>query len=360
MTGPLSILIVTAGPDRRRSTEMLHLLVDHLARRPELTVTTWFLRAGDTEPWPGSRVVDDLRTWWPSRVIGRRNERLAGAVRGIRLRQWLREVRPDVVVLDDGLGDRVLDGWRRPVVRAIRVNPVGPAAGEMEPPPRSTGDVVIWSRPGRPEPGDVAHLELPELRDCAAARSMVDPRRRSEAIRRLGLPEGVPLVVGWGEDGWLDGTDLFIRSMWALSARHGVEPHALWLGLSSDRHEADRLRTEAGRCGLGDRFHLRPLVEDSDRYLGDAVLLPSRVAGDPEPMTRALASGLVVVTSDVEGVPPGVTTIPPLDVEAAANALRDALGGDRPARAEHARLLDAELWLDHEQWADRFVRLVRG
>ena len=30
MSDQLSILVITAGPDRRHSTEMLHLLVDHL------------------------------------------------------------------------------------------------------------------------------------------------------------------------------------------------------------------------------------------------------------------------------------------------------------------------------------------
>jgi hypothetical protein len=363
MSGQLSILVITAHPDRRHSTEMLHLLVDHLARQPGTRVAVWFLRAGDdadsVDRWPGGRVVDDLRTWWPAQRVGDRlGQRFGASLRGIRLRGWLRAVRPDVVILDDGLGNRVLDAWERPVVRAVRVNPTPPSDAAFEPPSLTTGDLLIGvDAPIRAE--GPASLALPALCDGRVPRRMVDHAARTARRRALGLPVGVPLVVGWGEDAWLDGTDLFVRALWALEDRQGIKAHGLWLGLSSDPHEADRMRAEAVRCGLSGRFHLRPITGDADRYVGDGVLLPSRVPGDIQPMMRALCSGLVVVTTDGDHLPPGTTGVPPLDVDTAAEALGEGLAGDRSTRSEDHRLLDADLWLEHHNWAGQFSRLVR-
>lgn len=363
VSAPLSILVVTARPDQRRSTDVLRLLVEYLERRPDTRVAVWFLRCdpdgGDDEPWPGSRVVDDLRTWWPTRpLVGGAGRRVADALRGARLRSWLREVQPDVVLLDDGLGDRVLDPWQRPVLRAVRTNPEPPRGAEMEPAPLTTGDVVIGSRPVDRDDG-VAHLVLPVLRRRSLALPMADPIERNRVRSGLGIPTDVQLVVGWGEDAWIDGTDLFIRTLWALGDRYGVEPHALWLGLSSDRHEADRIRTEAARCGLAERFHLHPLTEEIQRYAGDAVLLPTRVPGeDTELILNALCIGQVVVATEDDHLPDQTVPMPPLDVEAAAAALRDGLAGDRVERFERSRLLDIDQWLDHDGWVDRLARLA--
>jgi hypothetical protein len=360
---PLSILVVTARPDQRRSTDVLRLLVEHLEVRPDTRVAVWFLRAdtdgGDDEPWPGSRVIDDLRTWWPTRpLFGEGGRRLADALRGARLRAWLQQVRPDVVLLDDGLGDRVLDPWKRAVVRMVRNNPEPPRGAEMEPPPLTTADAFIGSRPEE-RPDGLPHLVLPVLRRRSVALPMADPSERSRVRSDLGIPEDVQLVVGWGEDAWIDGTDLFVRTLWALGNRYGVEPHGLWLGLSSDRHEADRLRTEADRCGLGNRFHLHPLTAEIQRYAGDAVLLPTRVPGeDTEAILNALCVGQVVVATADNHLPDQAVAMPPLDVEAAATALRDGLSGDRVERFERSRLLDIDEWLDHDGWVDRVARLA--
>lgn len=42
------------------------------------------------------------------------SKRLAGRLRGQRLRSWFKEVDPDVVILDDGVGCRVLPGATDP------------------------------------------------------------------------------------------------------------------------------------------------------------------------------------------------------------------------------------------------------
>jgi hypothetical protein len=363
VTEPLSILVVAARPDQRRSTEVLRLLVGYLDRHPDTRVQVWFLRAdtdgGDDEPWPGSRVVDELRTWWPTRpMVGETGRRLADALRGARLRWWLRQARPDVVLLDDGLGDRVLDPWTRPVLRLVRRNPEPPLGADMEPPALESADAIVELRPTEHDDG-MAHLVLPVLRRRSLALQMADPAERRRIRDTLRIGGGEQLVVGWGEDAWIDGADLFIRTLWALGDRYGVRPHALWLGLSSDPHEADRIRTEAARCGLADRFHLRPLTEEIQRYVGDAVLLPTRVPEeDPERILNALCIGQVVVATEDERLPDQAAPMPPLDVEAAAVALRDGLAGDRAERFERSRLLDIDQWLDHDGWVGRVARLA--
>jgi hypothetical protein len=363
VTKPLSILVVTARPDQRRSTEVLRLLVGHLEHHPDTRVQVWFLRAdtdgGDDEPWPNSRVVDELRTWWPTRpMVGEGGRRLADALRGARLRWWLRQAGPDVVLLDDGLGDRVLDPWTHRVVRLVRRNPELPRGAEMEPAPLERADAIIDSRPTEHDDG-MEHLVLPVLRRRSMALPMADAVERRRVRDALGIGGDEQLVVGWGEDAWIDGADLFIRTLWALGDRYGLRPHALWLGLSSDTHEADRIRTEAARCGLADRFHLHPLTEEIQRYVGDAVLLPTRVPEeDPERILNALCIGQVVVATEDEGLPDQAVPMPPLDVEAAALALRDGLAGDRAERFERSRLLDIDQWLEHDGWVDRVARLA--
>ncbi|MFM7062116.1 MAG: hypothetical protein ACKO04_01295 [Actinomycetes bacterium] len=363
MAEPISVLVVTAQPDQRRSTETLRLLVDYLNRHTAVNVSVWFLRAdtdgGDDEPWPGSRVVDDLRSWWLVRpMVGALGARVASGLRGARLRSWLHQVDPAVVVLDDGLCDRVLDAWRRPVVRVVRCNPELPEGAVCEPAPLEHAEAKIVARQSDRQ-FDGVQLELPFLRRRGAVLPLAAAAQRERVRAELGIPQGVELVVGWGEDSWLDGTDLFLRTLWALEARYAVTPHALWLGLSSDEHEANRLRVEAGRCGLADRFHLHPLTTEEQRYCGDAVVLPTRLPGeDIEQILNAVCVGQVVVATRHDDLPEQAIAVPPLDVEAAASALREGLAGDRDRRFARSRLLDIDEWLDDYRWVERLTELV--
>lgn len=349
-----SVLVVTALPDERPSTVTLGVIVDELERRPDVRVEVWFLRTfPEQDPWPGSRDVDSLRRWpvatWLERLVSRR---AADLLRGLRLRLWFLRARPDLIVLDDGLGERLLtprlrQGPHRPAI-ASRLNAEPPLHLSWEADPIVHPDLVLRA-PNADEPE-----VRPEVRREAAHAADVLPaahvRRYPESLRyrsdregaaarhRLDLPTGELLVVGWGDDGWIDGPDLFVRALWALEHRHGVRANGVWLGLGSDRHEVERLHAEARRCGVGDRFFQRDDDSLAARLCADAAFLPYRDPGDPFDLMAALLGGLGVVTFAAAGVvDPIVIEVAPLDIEAAAAALVPLLAGDRDAVAAEAR-----------------------
>lgn len=346
----VSVLVVTAYPDERRSTVALREIVARLEREGTARVTVWFLRCTDHQvPWPGSRVIDRLRTWAPAAALsGIGAERAAGMLRGARLRRWMATVDPDVVVLDDGLGERVLAHCPRTALRVVRLNADEPADRAMEPPAPATADLLLVDVEHRgPEPdATIRMIQSPHLSHRPAVRGLVRPGARAAQRSALGLDPDPPLVVGWGDDGWLDGPDVFIRVLWAV-VQQGLDVNALWLGLDEDRHEADRLRAEAQRCGVGDRFHLRPSGGAAQRLCGDVVLLSDRSPGRPvEPVIEAIVAGTGVVAFDTAGIDDeAVVQVPTLDVVAAAAAVVEALEHtDEAARHERrdaaARRLD--------------------
>lgn len=353
-----SILFILATPDGRESTTALGRILDDLERRDDVRVSVWYLRVDDNEePRPGSRVVDELRTWAPVHALERSGlEMIAARVRGLLLRGWFLKVRPDVVVLDDGLGERLLGSTSRRPVRVVRLNPEPPTFLHFEPTPLDHGDVTIVppSSTRRPTVGrvidDTLALDLADMR-----RLGTDDARR--ATRQLhALPVDVPLVVGWGDDGWLDGPDLFVRALWALEHRHGVIAHGVWVGLGVDPHEVERLRMEADRCGVGDRFHQRPTITPALKVCGDVVFLPYRSPGDRLDLLCCVAGGSALVTFPVTDVEAdAVAIVPHLDVERAADEIVAFLEGDRATRwRDSLRLVDAGGFTEY------FLEVVRS
>lgn len=360
MAPSVSILVVTAAPDERESTGALLETVDDLRGRG-WTVSLWFLRDHGLPVPPGARVIDSLRTWSPAaRIDGTGIPMLGDLLRGARLRRWFRQAAPDVVLLDDGLGSRVLPRSGASVRRVLRFNAVPPADLAVEGPASTTGQVVL-AAPGSGAPAvpGAQTLRSTALRDLAGARRAGRPDAVRSARELVGLPEAAPIITGWGSDGWIDGPDLFVRMLWFLEHRHGVQAHGVWFGpLGVDPHEATRLREEAERCGVADRFHLRPPSVVALRLLGDATFLPHREPSGRIEVLDAVASGSTVVTFHDVGVQDlAIVRVDALDVEAAAGALADALGRDRAAAIEEARQRLAPL--DVSQWDDELVQALR-
>jgi hypothetical protein len=348
--GRPSILMISASPDTRRSTALLAQTHASLQLRTDVRVETWFLRCAWNEtPWPGSRVVDDLRTWLPAATAERVGlAPVAGALRGLRLRWWLRRAAPDLIVLDDGLGARLLDHAPPHALVMVRRTAEAPVTQFHEPVLSRPPDVVLVP-PGTPAEPDVRTVVEYETRDdwaTARAAGSVEHRRRTR--ERLGLPLDVPLVSGWGDSGWLDGPDVFIRCLWAMQAHHGVQAHGVWFGSYDDVHERERLRAEAERCGLSDRFHHLPADELTTALCGDVVLLPYRDRTDDEQVLVSICAGAAVITFPVTGVTdPAVRVVAHLDVDAAAAALVEALAEDRSERwRDTLRRLDLQSLLD--------------
>ena len=353
-----SVLVVTPYPDDRNSTRDLHALVFEVSECTRVDVHVWFLRCADFQkPWPQTRVVDHLRTWWPAAALSAMGlERVAGLLRASRLRRWFRQVDPDIVVLDDGFGERLLQYAPRPSRRVVRLNSEAPMASMLEAPVRGPVDLLLVDPASDlPEPVAIERRVLGAYDGFRPdVRADSDEGARIAARRDLDLPKG-PLVVGWGHEGWLDGPDLFVRVLWALR-RKGVDVDAAWLGIGESSDDGKRLRAEAERCGISERIHLRADASRPARLCGDVVLRPDRSGGrSPEELIQAILAGCPVVAfSEVEAIDEGITVVPALDVEAAAAALVPLLDPASLAGRE-ARRREAGLRLDLQA---SFLRLL--
>ena len=155
----------------------------------------------------------------------------------------------------------------------------------------------------------------------------------TRARKALGVSADELLVVGTGSDGWIDGPDLFVRTLWTLEHRHGIAAHGVWLGLRNDRSEVDRLVAEGDRCGLGGRLRFLPHSDLATRLCGDVVLLPYRGSGDSDDVKLPIRAGLVVVSFPVWSfTDPSLRVVEHLDIEAAADAIIEVTraGSSRP------------------------------
>lgn len=348
-----SVLIVTNSYDERESTAALRRIARAMESTDGMRTSVFLLRhsANGRRTWPGARVVDDLRRWLPATLVSTVSEVAAGRIRGLRLRVWLRTADPDVVILDDGLGARVIEHLRRRPVIVSRINAGTPSIVEDEPGPITGPDLVVAPA------GTVLDTTAPVLRECddgdfSAEAAYVDAAVRAQTRRRIDVPEGATVISGWGADGWLDGPDVFVRIVWALRERHGIDAHGLWFG-SQLPDETRRLHEEAERCGLTGRYHIRPydgLGETPlDALCSDVVVLPTREALLAKHLQSASASGLIVVTFSVaETADARIWAVPDLDVDAAAAAAARALEGDRADRSRTVMLeTDTLTWVRH-------------
>lgn len=355
----VSVLVITAWPDERRSTQNLALIVDEIDRRPDASAQVWYLRTTDHQvPATGTRVVDSLRTWPPCAALDAVGLRAPAAwIRGRRIRWWLRRVHPDIVVLDDGLGEHVLAPLPSTPAIVVRRNELPPAEVQLEPTPRRDAELLVVppSDDAADSGGDGVYVEYPFAGSDIEARTFADPGKRGDARRTEGLPQDAPLVVGWGDDGWLDGPDLFLRTLWALEQRHGRLVHGAWFGLTADPHEVDRLRSEADRLGLADRFHHRDRDTLRGRLCGDAALFPYRSTAHPGAVRDAILAGELVVAFEATGISdPVARVVRDLDVDAAASALDAGLDEDR-----NQRWRSSLGRVDVELLADRLLALAR-
>ena len=316
-----TVLVVAERPDRRESTDSLRRLVVELRSRPGVRAEVWFLRVfeADDEPWWGDATdVDSLRTWWPARATQLVGLGLVASwLRGRRLRRWLAELAPDLVLLDDGLGDRLLSACPGHPFVVARRNPLPAPGAEREGAPVATPD---------------AEWVAPDMIDTTKPTDLAD-RTRDHHRSRCGVPADAALVVGWGGTGWLDGPDLFVRALWHLEHREGLVAHGLWLRTDDDAEALTRLTAEARRCGVGDRFHLGVDGLDGSRLCADAVFLPYRVPIPNRDLLPVMGTGLAIVTfPTIDAREPAIWRVDPLDLDAAGSELARALRRD-PAEA---------------------------
>lgn len=329
LTGRRAVAVLLE-PDDRPGTAQWRTLRARADQRADCSIELWFLRDRRDERLPGEGNVDDLRTWWVNGALSAVGLGLAASwLRGRRLRRRFAHAAPDLIVLDAGWGERILGAaGHRPTV-AVRSNPWAPAEDDDEVQHPDLGALVLGDHPdgaagGLDGPRPLVHWS-PYLIDVAPWQvDLAEEQRRQRTS--IGVPEGVPVVVGWGDDGWVDGSDLFVRTLWYLADRHGTEAHGVWIAPLDDATEVERLRGEAERCGLGERLHLVAPGSGADLRCGDVVHLPRRVPLEWEiPATCAAADRTLVTSGEVPHAAPWIHEVPLLDLPAAAAALHGAL-----------------------------------
>lgn len=283
------------------------------------------------------------------------------AVRGL-----VRERRFDVVqghwVVPNGVVTAALGGGRRRPVVAVGLHGSDVFLAEK----RGVRRVVRWAL-GRTDVLTGCSPELVE-RVCALGfprqRAWVIPygvdvetfRPREEAgeaaaaaagvwRRRLGVPDGVPLVLTVGRMATKKGFDLLLAALPGLLAQH---PEAHWVLAGSGDRLVEWRRAAAGMEG-GWRVHfpgavLRDALPDLYRA-ADLFVLPAvhdrkgNVDGLPNVILEAMASGLPVVASGISGIPLAVVDgetgalVPERDAAALAAALGALLADPARRRA---------------------------
>ncbi|MBM3634938.1 MAG: glycosyltransferase family 4 protein [Actinobacteria bacterium] len=164
------------------------------------------------------------------------------------------------------------------------------------------------------------------------------PRDAAGARERLGIPDDGPVVSYVGKLVPRKGVDTLIESMGLLQVRGGA-PRLVMAGIGGLR---EPLEQRAAQLGVADRITWLGKVPHHDvgwvMSTGDVFVLPSLSEGLPTVVCEAMACGLPVVATAVDGTPEIVDDpatgllVRPHDAEGLADALARVLG-DAPLRA---------------------------
>lgn len=130
------------------------------------------------------------------------------------------------------------------------------------------------------------------------------PRDPGEARRRLGVPVDGPVISYVGKLVPRKGVDTLIEAMGLLDAREGGAPHLVMAGIGGMR---EPLEQRARELGISDRITWLGKVPHDDvgwvMSTGDVFVLPSLSEGLPTVVCEAMACGLPVVATAVDGTP---------------------------------------------------------
>jgi glycosyltransferase involved in cell wall biosynthesis len=177
---------------------------------------------------------------------------------------------------------------------------------------------------------------------------------RDRARRELNL-DASALVVGWvGRLSIEKGADLLLHAV----ARMDRGARVVVVGEGAEQNALDRLARE---LQISDRVWFVGFRPDASALLPafDVLALSSRIEGTPMVILEAVAARVPIVAFRTGGIPDvldddSAWLVPPEDVAALAEALRDALAAptERDRRATHAmtRLADR---LSSDKWLER-------
>ncbi len=134
--------------------------------------------------------------------------------------------------------------------------------------------------------------------DCVAFQPQ--PAQRAAARERWQLPADAFVVAGIGRLTFQKNFALFLDVAAAVLREH---PHAFFVLVGTGEDEA-ALREQAGRLGIADRVRFLGYVgEMAALYPAlDALLLTSRYEGLPITILEAMAAGVPIVASQLDGI----------------------------------------------------------
>jgi glycosyltransferase involved in cell wall biosynthesis len=169
--------------------------------------------------------------------------------------------------------------------------------------------IVVVGTPDR-ERGLAAGVGRPEQYTLIRSGIEIDvyrdpPLDRAEARRRLGIPESAFVVGTVGRLG-RQKSPLDLVAGFEPLARKRPDAHLVLVGDGPDRDEVERAVADAR---LADRTHLLGVRMDVPEILPafDVFALASRWEGLPRVFPQAMAAGLPIVATRVDGAPDAIT-----------------------------------------------------
>lgn len=192
------------------------------------------------------------------------------------------------------------------------------------------------------------------------------PERRADVRSRLGVPDGVPLVLAAGRHYHMKGLDVLVS---AFSHVRGAVPEARLLIAGRKGPSTPHLERLIGADDLGGSVELLGYRSDvPDLMCGaDVFVLPSRAEGSPGALIEAMALELPAVASDIPSVAEIggdteeiVELFPVESVTAAAEAIVTLLQNPGLAQARAQRGRDRYLaCYTLDRVADRMVEFFK-